>query len=282
MKKEKRKRLTTQWSNLYVAITLFFVFGFGFFLSSKVFIADNVDVLYTEVGKEFNLNNNGKFNIKEWIFDEKSSTMQITLITSGMTNYLMDLNFKAISRTNLKKELPTEIVYSSNDIYIIHISEVPSEFQQVALRLVKDEINFDEVFDENVDKKEEKDNIITSIYTDQNVVEHDEIPKTDVKEYAVKVTDEMISDTEIEIDYKNKEIEKTNLIIGRINKEVVNFKDELIYQTVDEQVETNNQIYSLEKQIEGENRTIETIKMDIESLNAKIERLIQRKRDLQY
>lgn len=278
MKKEKRKRLTTQWSNLYVAITLFFVLGFGFFLSSKVFIADNVDILYTEVGKEFNLNNNGKFNIKEWIFDEKSSTMQITLITSGMTNYLMDLNFKAISRTNLKKELPTEIVYSSNDIYIIHISEVPSEFQQVALRLVKDEINFDE----NVDKKEEKDNIITSIYTDQNVVEHDEIPKTDVKEYAVKVTDEMISDTEIEIDYKNKEIEKSNLIIGRINKEVVNFKDELIYQTVDEQVETNNQIYSLEKQIEGENRTIETIKIDIESLNAKIERLIQRKRDLQY
>src|SRR3954463_3713967 len=133
-KKVKRKRLTTQWSNLYVTLTLLFVLGFGFFLTSKVFIADELDILNTEIGKEYNLSTNGKFTIKDWVYDEQKNKMQVTLITSNMRNYLSELNFKAVARVNLENELPTEVVYSSNDIYIINIDNVPKQFQQVALR----------------------------------------------------------------------------------------------------------------------------------------------------
>ncbi|WNS78827.1 hypothetical protein RRU94_02460 [Domibacillus sp. DTU_2020_1001157_1_SI_ALB_TIR_016] len=283
MTKNKRKKLATHWSNIYVAVTLVFMLGFGFFLSSKVFLADKVDVLSTEINKEFNLNGRGKFTIKEWIYDEKDNEMQVTLITSGMTNYLSDLDFKAVPRVNVKEELPTKIVYSSNDIYIVNISKIPKDFGQVALRLVKDEMNFEEeVFDEDQLKEREKDAIITSVYADQTVVDRDDISEKDIEEYAIKVTDEMIRNTKKEIQDRQKEIEKNNLIVKKINEEISEQKGELIYQTVDEQTVTNNQIYSMQKEIESYNTDNETIKIDIKSLETKIERLNQRKDDLQF
>jgi hypothetical protein len=283
-KKEKRKNLTTQWSNLYVVITIFFVAGFAFFLTSKLIIADEIDVLYTEIGEEYNLNSSGEYTIKEWIYDEKNNQMQVTLITSGMTDYLSELNFNAISRVDLTRELPTEIAYSSNDIYIVKIKEVPKTFKQVALRLVKDEIKLDEIFDEESqldDKEEKEENLITSIYTDERVVEHGEILNGNVNDFALKVTDEMMTEAYQEIAELQKEIQKNKLVIQKINEEINQLKNEIIYQTVDEQTETNNRIYSLEREIERYSKAIEEIELDIDSRNEKIKRLTQRKRDLQ-
>lgn len=279
-KKIKRRKLTTQWTNLYLGITLIFVLGFVFFLTSKVFIADKVDVLFTELGEEYNLNAKGKFTIKEWIFDEESRKMQITLITSDMTSYLSDLNFAAVSRANLKKELPTDIKYESNDIYIIHINEVPENFQQVALRLIKSDLDLAGEFNGN--EISEKENVITSIYTDQSVVKKSSITDASVKQYAIKVTDEMIYEAQAKIVNNENQVNKNIIIIGKINEEIANLKSELLYQTLDEQTLTNNKIYNLEKEIASIERENETQKTDIEILNSKIERLTQRKRDLGY
>lgn len=283
MKKNKRKRinLSTQWSNIYVIVTLVFFLGFGFFLSSKVFLADKLDILNTEIDKEFNLNGNKKFTIKEWIYDEKDNEMQVTLVTSGLTSYLSDLDFKSVARIDIQDELPTEIKYSSNDIYIVNISEVPKNFEQVALRLVKDEVDLEEVFEEETKNKKE-DSVITSIYADQNVVKHEPISEEKVNDYAVQVTNEMIDSTKKEIQEYQKEIEKNNIIIEKINEEISELKGELIYQTIDEQTETNNQIYSLENEIESKNDSNKEIETNIKAMEIKIERLNQRKTDLEY
>ena len=282
-KKEKRKRLTTQWSNLYVALTLLFVLGFGFFLTSKVFIADEIDILNTEIGKEYNLSTNGKFTIKDWVYDEQKNKMQVTLITSNMRNYLSELNFKAVARVNLENELPTEVVYSSNDIYIINIDNVPKKFQQVSLRLVKKDVSFIEEFEQDkVTNEKKKEKLLTSIYADQRTVKKDEVIETDVKHYAIKVTDEMIEESKNEITQLNKNIEGETKLIDHINNEITKLKGELIYQTLEEQTETNNEIYQLEKEIENQNRGIKNLQLDSQSYEAKIERLEQRKRDLQF
>lgn len=281
-KKVKRKRLTTQWSNLYVALTIFFVLGFAFFLSSKVFIADDLDIINSEIGKEYNLSTNGKFTIKDWVYDEQKNKMQVTLITSNMRNYLSELNFKAVARIDLKNELPTEVVYSSNDIYIINIDNVPKEFQQVALRLVKKDISFSEEFEQEVTNKKDDEKLLTSIYTDQRVVKKEGIIESDVKQYATRVTDGMIEESENEIEKINKNIESETKLIEHINNEITTLKGELIYQTLEEQTTTNNEIYKLQKEIETHNREIKNLQLDIQSYEAKIKRLEQRKRDLQF
>ncbi|WP_341963652.1 hypothetical protein NM897_17370 (plasmid) [Planococcus maritimus] len=281
-KKQKRYRLRTQWSTLYVAITALFFVSFGFFLTSKILFADSLDVLNTELGKEYNLNSNGKFTINDWIYDEDSNQMQVTLITSDMRSYLSELDFKSVARSNLENPLSTEVVYSSNDIYIVNIKEVPKNFQQVSLRLLKNEVDLSEDFKEENQKINEKDNLITSIYADQSVVKREEIKEGDVRDYAIRVTNKMIADTENQRENIELEIESKELLIEKIQEEISKLKGELLYQTLEEQTDTNNNIYSLEKEISTINREIEEMKVDIESLKTKKVRLEQRINDLKF
>lgn len=244
---------------------------------------DKIDILNTEIGKEFNLNANGTFMINDWVYDEQKNKMQITLITSKMSSYLSELNFESVARIDVQNKLETEVVYSSNDIYIININDIPKNFEQIALRLIKNDISFEEEFEQNeMVQQKEKNNIITSIYTDERKVKKEEILETDVKYYAVKVTDEMIEESQNEIENTNKTIESETEFIAYINGEIVKLKQELIYQTLEEQTATNNEIYQLEKEIETHNREIKNLELDIQSYDAKIKRLEQRKRDLEF
>lgn len=282
-KKEKRYRLRTQWSNLYVAITLIFFLSFGFFLTSKIFMADELDVLNTELGKEFNLNSNGKFTINDWVYDENSNQMQVTLITSDMRNYLSELDFKSVARSDLKNPLETEVVYSSNDIYIVNINGVPKRFQQVSLRLLKEKVDVSQEFnEEKTQKQNDKDNLITSIYADQTVVKKAEIEESNVRDYAISVTKKMINDTQKDSEKIENEIQNQEILIEKIQEEISKLKGELLYQTLEEQTQMNNKIYSLEKEITTTEREIEKMSIDIESYKTKISRLEQRIIDLKF
>lgn len=282
-KKEKRYRLRTQWSNLYVAITLIFFLSFGFFLTSKIFMADELDILNTEIGKEFNLNSNGKFTINDWVYDENSNQMQVTLITSDMRNYLSELDFQSVARSDLKNPLETEVVYSSNDIYIVNINGIPKDFQQVSLRLLKEKVDVSqELNEEKTQKQIGKDNLITSIYADQIVVKKAEIEESNVRDYAISVTEKMIDDTQKDSEKVENEIQNHEILIEKIQEEISKLKGELLYQTLEEQTETNNKIYSLEKEITTIVREIENMFIDIESYKTKISRLEQRIIDLKF
>ena len=282
-KKQKRYRLRTQWSTVYVAITLVFFLSFGFFLTSKIFFADKLDVLNTELGREYNLNSNGEFTINDWVYDEEKNQMQITLITSNMRNYLSELDFKSVARSDLENPLETEVVYSSNDVYIVNIKEIPKNFQQVSLRLLRNEVDLSEDFEEeNTQAQEDKDNLITSIYADQSVVKKGTITDGDVRDYAINVTSRMINDTQNDIENIEGEIRNRERLIEKIQEEISKHKGELLYQTLEEQTQTNNNIYSLEKEITTTNREIENFETDIESSKTKIKRLEQRITDLKF
>lgn len=287
--KQKRKKLKTKIHIVYSGIASIIILGFAFFYTSKIFIADDTDILNSEIGTEFNINNTSKFTINEWIYDENTHKMQVTLITSNLTDHLSDLQFISVARSNFNKELPTKVVYNTRDIYIIMIDDVPKNFGQVALRLVKKEINFDQILSiddkENLSAEEQKeieDNILASIYADKRVIATGEVKQQKVKEYAFKVTNEMIETAEENRENLMVEIQKNTLIISRIKDEIEILKQELIYQTTEEQDVTNNQIFSFEKQIENYEKTNSDILVNVDSIDAKIERLTQRKRDLKF
>ncbi|HCX52131.1 MAG TPA: hypothetical protein DG757_24640 [Bacillus sp. (in: Bacteria)] len=286
---QKRKRLRTKIHIVYTFVAFFIIGGFAFFYSTKLFIADTVDILNTEIGKEFAINNLSKFTVNEWVYDEETNKMQVTLITSNLTDHLSDLEFVAVSKSNLKKSLPTKVVYSTHDVYMIMIEDVPKNFGQVALRLVKQEIDLDKMLSidtinssESDEQAKIKDSILVSIYADQRVIETGTVKQQKVKEYAFKITNELITETENSRELLMKDIQKNTLFISRIKEEIEVLKKELIYQTTAEQDVTNNKIFSLENEIESFEKKNSDILVDVDSLDAKIERLIQRKRDLQF
>lgn len=281
VKSRKRKNLTTQWSNIYIGISIIFVFGFGLFLTSKLYLADSLELNQTPLNQEFDLRSNGKFTIKEWVYDEPSNKMQITLVTNGIKNYNSELDFISVARSHLNKQLPTEVKYSANDIYIIQIQDVPKDFEQIAVRLFKSEVNFDEIFDKEQMDKTKKGNVISSIYTDHRIVKRAEVVEQDLNKYAIEMTEEILAETEDEMENLTRSIEKIEHVNARIMNEIDKLREELLYQTVEEQVETSNEIFTLEKEIEGYELERKTIESDIKNLEVKTKKLTQRKRDLE-
>ncbi|MBT2583126.1 hypothetical protein [Planococcus sp. ISL-109] len=279
MAKKKKKNLKLNMSNLYITLAFLFILGFGFFGTSKLFMAEDIPVHQTELNKEFDLKANGKFTVKEWTYDKEEKMMEIMLITNGIEDYLTMLDFTAVSRENLSAELPTEIIYDESDIYIIHIKEVPKDFNQIALRFNKSDKSYDKFFAEG-EMEEEQDNVISTIYTDQRMVKEESIPDRNFTEYALEITGELIGEAEREIQELKEKSRMTDDIIGEIREEIEQLQVDLLYQTIDEQVETNNDVFQLQKSIEDYDKEQQTMDDDIKNIRAKVERLKQKQYDL--
>lgn len=280
MKKQKRKNLKLDMSNLYVVLALFFVLGFGFFGTSKIFMTEEIPINQTELNTEFDLRSNGKFSINSWIYDEEKNKMEVIIVTNGMRDYSSELDFTSISRKNLKQELPVDVVFNDNEIYILHINKVPKNFDQLAIRLHKTEWNMKDIFAEPESVKENE-KLVSTIYTDERVVERKPVDKKDDKEYTVQVTNDIIKQTKEKKDEMNKKIERVNEVNEGLNEEISNLKSDLLYQTMEEQIETNNKIYQLKREVESNKKEIEIMQQDIKNMDLKIEKLNQKIRDIE-
>ena len=278
MTKNKKKNLKINVSTLYLPIAFLFILGFGFFGTSKLFLAEDIPINQTKLNEEFDLRANGNFTIKEWIYDKKENMMEVTLVTSGIEDYKTFLEFTAVSREKLNKELPTEIVYNETDIYIIHIKDVPADFNQLALRFNKGEKSYDNLFSDESTMNEDK--VISTIYTDQRVVKEKPVQRKNFNEYAIEITGELIEDAEQKINELETQQQMTDDVISEISEQIEQLQVDLLYQTLDEQVDTTNEVYELQKEIESYEKSKEILTEDIKNIRSKIERLKQKQYDL--
>lgn len=281
MKKKKRKNLKWNLSNYYVGIALFFILGFGFFGTSKIFFAEELPVNQTPLNTVLDLRANGKFTINRWIYDEDKNKMEVILVTNDLKDYTTELDFSSVSRTNVKQPLPTNLVFNDNEIYILHVDQVPKNFAQLAIRLHKSEKNFHDIFNEN-QEEEENHRVISTIYTDERMVEREEVNVKETREYTRQVADRLIDQSQLKIEeYKNR-IEKLDRLYQELNEEKEKEKAGLLYQTMDEQITTNNKIYRLDREMDMNRKEVEKTQGNIKGLNLKIERLNQKKRDIGF
>lgn len=279
--KRKRKNLKLNITSLYIIITLFFVAGFIFFSSSKMFLAEDIPENQTELNKEFDLRSNGAFEISNWLYDSETEKMEVILVTNGMKDYKSQLNFSSVSREDLGTELPIEVVYQDNEIYIIHIKNVKKGFTQIALRLHKSEKEIEDLFNDKKTEVSKKDGLISTIYTDERLVDRSSILDKDKEEYIKEITQKMITES---LSLKEKEEENIvtyESLLDNLAIEIEELEDELLYQTLDEQVDTNNQIHRLENEVSNYEKEIEESRINIENLQLKVNRLEQKKRELQ-
>lgn len=281
-KKQKKKNLTFNVTKLYSFIALMFLMGAIFFGTSKMFFAEELPIQQTPINEELELKSNGKMTINKWVYDKNKEKMEVILITNGIKDYKNELSFSSVTREETNKELPVDVVYNDNEIYIIQIDQVKEEFKQIALRLYKHEKNTDEIFNKESNKKDKEKDIFSTIYTDERKVEMEEISEKNTSDYVEEVTNGLIDETESDIKNQEEEIEKKEYTIGEIDKEIEELENDLLYETVDEQVDTNHKIENLKKEIKDYEKEIEENKTNISNMEKKIERLEQRKQDINY
>ncbi|MFD1926482.1 hypothetical protein ACFSFY_00145 [Sporosarcina siberiensis] len=277
---KKRKNLKLNLSNMYICLAAIFILGFMFFGTSKLFIAEEIPINQTELNTEFDLRANGKFSINSWVYDEKLNLMEVILVTNGMKDFSNKLDFTSVSKKNLKQEMPVKVVFNDNEIYILHINKVPKKFEQVAIRLHKSEKDMLDVFVEDNENENEK--IVSTVYADERKVERGSIEKKDNRSYLVQVTENLIDKTKEQKEEIIQRIEIIDSFIEDLNEEIKTLKKDLLYQTMDEQIETNNMIYRLERDVEMKKKDAENLQQDIKNMDSKVERLNQKKRDVSY
>lgn len=265
---------------MYICLAAIFILGFMFFGTSKLFIAEEIPINQTELNTEFDLRANGKFSINSWVYDEKLNLMEVILVTNGMKDFSNKLDFTSVSKKNLKQEMPVKVVFNDNEIYILHINKVPKKFEQVAIRLHKSEKDMLDVFVEDNENENEK--IVSTVYADERKVERGSIEKKDNRSYLVQVTENLIDKTKEQKEEIIQRIEIIASFIEDLNEEIKTLKKDLLYQTMDEQIETNNMIYRLERDVEMKKKDAENLQQDIKNMDSKVERLNQKKRDVSY
>lgn len=266
----KRKNLSMNPSKMYLILTFVFALLLVFFLTSKFFITDQEDILQTALNEKIGFSNSRSVTVNDWIYDKEKNEMQVTLLTENLSNYTTDVDFFSLSVLNTKEKLITDVVYESNDIFIINIQNVPKNFNQLSLKITEQT--------QYNDEKEER--VIVSLYTDERVVKEKTITEKSINEYAARAVDEMIRESNVVTASVEKAIEEKKKTITDIESDTEKLKNDLLYQSLDEQTETNNRIFSLEKQAESVQKEINELKLKKKSQQAKIVKLEQKKEEL--
>src|SRR5699024_6273467 len=231
---------------------------------SKMFFAEELPIQQTPINEELELKSNGKMTINKWVYDKNKEKMEVILITNGIKDYKNELSFSSVTREETNKELPVDVVYNDNEIYIIQIDQVKEGFKQIALRLYKHEKNTDEIFNKESNKKDKEKDIFTTIYTDERKVEMEEISEKNKKN-----TNEILKKENNKKD-KEKEIFSTIYTDERkvemeeiSEKNTSDYVEEVTNGLIDE---TESDIKNQEEEIEKKEYTIGEIDKEIEEL----------------
>src|SRR5699024_3707770 len=276
MATKKKKNLTINMTTIYLFIAFLFFVGALFFGTSKLFMAEDIPINQTPLNKQLDLRSDGKMKITSWVYDENKNKMEVILVTNGMKDYKSELFFSSVSREEVTNELPVNIVYNDNEIYVIEINEVEKGFSQIALRLHKNEDKLKESFDESFIEEDKNDGIFSNIYTDEREVKKSNIDEKNTSDYIIEITNKLMEDTNKEIKEIEKEVKNKEIIKVEIQKEINQLEDDLVYEKVDEQVKTSNDIDRLIKEIESIDKEIEDSLIAIKGLEKKLEKLNQR------
>lgn len=278
--KTKKKKLGSNISIIYISTSLIFVALFVVFISSKLYMEENIPIKFNELNVVYDLKSKGKLTINEWKYDEDKNIMEVVLLTDGIKNYDNDLSFSAISRVDRKKLLDINIPYAEDDIYVVHINNVPKNFEQIALKVGRNSNEYSDLFIEGETEEKETDTV-SVLYTDQRVVKIGKVEEKNAKKYAIEVAITMtgkLQDDIISIAESNKNIDKA---IELLNVQIEEKEDDKIYQTAEEQLDTNAEIHSLMYKI----TELEAEKLSNSELvlvnEKKIEKMNQKKNDLE-
>ena len=271
------KRNSSFWFMGFLAIS---VLGMMFFLSSSFFIEEKIPMLNTELNKEKTLTGSGKLTINSWLYDENKNEMEVTLITKDVKTIDDNIIFEAFQRNGDQQSLEVKNIFSEDGIYVIKIYGISKEFQQVALDLIRIKENeFENVEGLEEEKKETKE-IVTTVYSDQRVVKKKNITVKTENEYAVYLSDVLIKQAEIEFKDTRNLIQKEQKKQNELEKEIALNKENMIYETAEEQLETESIINGYQMRIDESKQKIEEFEARGMILKDKKEKLELRKREI--
>ncbi|SDJ00305.1 hypothetical protein [Alteribacillus bidgolensis] len=260
-----RVNLRKRVSKWYIIGTSSVFLVMAYFLSSGLFMEEEFDVLASPIKEEIDTRGQSEMEILEWIYDKGQNKMQVLLDIKDLRFDAEELQYRAIQRSDAR-ELQVTIPYQLEEYVVVNIDGIDQEFVQMSL----------EVLEENEEGEYQQ---IAQLFTDMREVDREQIDTIDQENYLFYVMDTLIETSEEDIKMLENQREESKNEVAEMDDEIRQIKNERMYETEEEQLQTDNYINSLEAEKEQVISEEEEIKEKIKIEKERIKNYKERKRD---
>lgn len=256
-------------TNLVIIIALVSIVGgyLFFFLSPRIFSADESNLLDTPISEVIKIDNDHTFAIEAWEYSEAEKKMGLIIaLNSSAANPSEKYVYQVTSRNKAKdkKILDYNVTYQSAKFATIVINNVPKDFLEMAIS-----VGFvDKHADESGTTPEGESEItatFSTAFTNKNTVSKIEsIEKLNVVDlYIVKIEKENSAIKE-KIEELQSENENTKVQQQDILATVAELKNSMVYVSESEKEEIKNKISNYQLTYDGLEETVNENKKTIE------------------
>ncbi len=246
-----------QHKNYFLAIFLVaFIGGYAFFFTSTYWMPTESKTSATEIGTSQTLNDR-KFTLVSWEYSREDQAM---LAEFGVRNLSVESEseYKVSVLERSQGELPSEIIYGSDDLLVIRVEGVTNRWREISIHLGL-----------------EGDSSYVKYYTNRQAVDHvDAITAHSGEEYYVTKYQGEIDECETEIENYKSQIMANVRDIKAYESRIIELEANKAHQTTTEIEETDSLISTIQGNIRslGEENTSYTDEIaELEEKAAKAE-----------
>ncbi|WP_214704190.1 MULTISPECIES: hypothetical protein [unclassified Exiguobacterium] len=277
MRRQTRRRLTQNVSRFYLGLGVFFVIGFLFFGTSSFFFAEESPVNETPINEAIRLSNGETVTLHASSYDTERKTMRIRLSLDESPGNTNDHLFRYVYKARPNEEKEVTLLYERNDQYVLELKDVPSDFDQLAVRIygVDESQSIDTLTPE-----ERESSLLTSLYADRQTIDQASHDSSDETTFTRLFVEDELAETERHLETAQQSAKAQRQQIKRLDRDKKELEDELTYLSLDEQVEQENEIFDLGRKRDELNLELEKLEQSVEALEEKHDKLRVRLREL--
>lgn len=238
---------------LVISLLIIIVGYMGIFCAN--YLSKRQGSLLTEIGKSIDYNDHF-FVIESWTYCEKQELMEVCIKVDNMSFDGYDTYFTDV-RARKGKNIESEVVANTRDLLVVHIANVPSNFNEIGLRIFYND--------------ESKENPLKVYMNQEDVVHVDSIQKQTVEMYYVERNNRKIEAYEADIELNNEQIAAFSTKISNAKISVSDSKNQEGYKTQEEMAEIEKNISNIKSEIENYERQISMLEAQNVEINARIE-----------
>ncbi len=235
-----QKKVRNKGNRLIYGFLLIFIVGYVFFFSSKIWMpAPHDGVMITPLGTSIEKNDR-TVTVDSWTYSRDQHLMEIAVEVENLSIDGID-SYEWQVRT-ISDRLDVKTILEDKDLIVLHIENVPSKWAEMLLAMG---LKADDK--ERVEKWED-----VKFYVDADtIIETGQIKKLSDAEYRIAAYEAKISAYMLEINNQNVIVEELTTSITTAENKVKELKAEKKYQTETEIKTTDENIQSIESQIQG-------------------------------
>lgn len=277
-------------NKVYIGIIITLGILFGVLFTSKSWMYDDSAIAQTPSNESINGLNQTTLILRNWEYNPKNQLMEVTIETvhTGTDAVEPTFTFEAKGKES-KEAYPAKKVYESDNVMVVHIENVPTEYHVIGLfitehrdeKILKQEYKQQLMNDSDVATAASDEINESNLPKPKDVIVVGDYREIEVNKNLITKSDKAYQKETIISDMKRIEQEISIIIdenipfqeglIATLTKERTALQEEMEYETKEEQDETTKEIENKENAISSADDEIEHYKTNVKELKEKYE-----------